>query len=188
MTDGRFSRRALGEGCFGLALAGCAAEAGRLQGKQRDVKNAALEVGQEFPDFELTSFDGRPLRLEALRGTVVLLDLWASWCAPCQEELPVLDDIARRLQSQGVAVLGVSLDEERSNAQQFLSSRPRWQVQFFHDPKGKVAERLAPSTMPSSYLVDRGRVLRAVNVGFHSGDGPKLERQLRDLAAVSASR
>jgi thiol-disulfide isomerase/thioredoxin len=112
---------------------------------------------------------------------VVLLDVWASWCPPCREELPLLDDLSRRMRGQGVEIIAVSVDEDRAAANELISMRPRWHLTMVHDPS--VAERLNPPTMPSSYLIDaRGR-LQQVNAGYEPGDIERIEARLRSLAA-----
>jgi thiol-disulfide isomerase/thioredoxin len=125
---------------------------------------------------------GRGVRLGAFRGKVVLLDVWASWCAPCKEELPMLDDMAGRLKSKGIEIVAVSIDDNRDDAEQFLRSRPRWSIKLAHDPDGKLPGKLQPPKMPSSYLIDRDGVIRQVNAGFEHGDAQKLESRLVKLA------
>jgi len=136
---------------------------------------------QPMPDLTLKPMHGRaPIRLASLKGKVVLLDLWASWCAPCREELPLLDDLAHRLRGQGVEIIAVSLDEDRAAADELVGLRPRWHLTMVHDPS--VGERLNPPAMPSSYLIDaRGR-LQQVNAGYQPGDIPRIEARLRALA------
>lgn len=120
--------------------------------------------------------------LGALKGKVVLLDIWASWCAPCKEELPLLDDMARRLASEGIAIVAVSVDEDRAAAQAFLRRRPSWALTLAHDPQGKIPELLQPPKMPTSYLIDATGTLRYINAGYESGDAPLIEARLRELA------
>jgi thiol-disulfide isomerase/thioredoxin len=137
---------------------------------------------QPMPDFTLRPMQGKaPIRLASLKGKVVLLDLWASWCTPCREELPLLDDLAQRLRGQDIEIIAVSVDEDRAAADEFVRRRPRWHLTLVHDPS--VAEALNPPTMPSSYVIDaRGR-LHEVNAGFQSDDIHRIEARLRALAS-----
>ncbi|HXU82424.1 MAG TPA: TlpA disulfide reductase family protein [Polyangia bacterium] len=138
---------------------------------------------QPMPDFTFKPMQGRgsSIRLASLKGKVVLLDLWASWCPPCREELPLLDDLAQRLRGEGIEIIAVSVDEDRAAADEFLRQRPRWHLTLVHDPS--VAEALNPPTMPSSYVIDvRGR-LHQVNAGYEPGDIHRLETRLRQLAS-----
>jgi thiol-disulfide isomerase/thioredoxin len=135
------------------------------------------------PDLRLTALNGgKSVRLGDFQGKVMLLDVWASWCAPCKQELPMLDDMAARLRKKGIEIVAVSIDDSRDDAEEFLRSRPRWSIKVAHDPDGKLAGKLQPPKMPSSYLVDRDGVIRQVNAGFEHGDAQKLESRLVKLA------
>jgi cytochrome c biogenesis protein CcmG, thiol:disulfide interchange protein DsbE len=141
-------------------------------------------VGEPMPELSMDAFwERKELRLSSHRGKVILLDIWASWCVPCKDELPVLDDLAWKLRGQGVEIIAVSIDEDRGAAEQFLKRRPRWSLTLAHDPAGTIPDRLQPPKMPTSYVIDRQGILRHVNAGFDRGDGPRLEAQLRKLAA-----
>jgi thiol-disulfide isomerase/thioredoxin len=140
-------------------------------------------VGSPVPEVKITGFDGRAFDRGALAGQVVLLDLWASWCAPCKEELPLLDSMAARLRAKGVTILAVSIDENRDDALGFLKSKGRWALSLAHDPEGRLAERLKPSRMPTSYIIDRAGIIRAVNAGFEREDVARIEARLTQLAS-----
>lgn len=142
-----------------------------------------VEVGRPAPKLALAGLGNKPTSLHALRGHVVLLDIWASWCEPCKVELPMLDAIAARLRSKNVVVAAVSIDQDVGNVRQFLSTRKRWNVRFYHDPTGQVAEQLAPPKMPTSYVIDREGVVQMVNAGFEASDAERIERRLIALAA-----
>ena len=138
-----------------------------------------------MPDVAVEEFWNRKeLRLSALRGKVVLLDIWASWCVPCKDEMPTLDEMARRFQGKGVEIIAVSIDEDRAAAEQFLKKRKRWSLTLAHDPTGAVPDRLQPPKMPTSYVIDRAGILRHVNAGFEPADAARIEAQLAQLAAA----
>ena len=162
-----------------LAAAGCAATGGTGLAQP-----PAHGVDEPIPDLSFDEFWKRQeIRLSSRKGKVVLLDIWASWCVPCKDELPALDEMARRLRSEGVEIIAVSIDEDRNAAEQFLKSRKRWALTLAHDPAGAVPDRLQPPKMPTSYLIDRQGVLRRVNAGYEPGDEARLEAELRALAA-----
>ena len=142
----------------------------------------AQSVGAPLPPLVLEKFAGGQLELDAFRGKVVLLDLWASWCAPCKDELPVLDDLAVRLADSGVVIVALSVDEDRAAAEAFLATRPHWSMVLAHDPRGRVPEQLQPSKMPTSYLIDAGGIVRHINAGFEPADAARIEARLRALA------
>jgi thiol-disulfide isomerase/thioredoxin len=173
-----------------LALAvagGCASsEAGRedteTPAKKQSRKSG--KVGGPMPSVVVKRFEGGgKIDLGALKGKVVLVDIWASWCAPCMEEMPLLDEMAGRLKEKGVQIIAVSVDEDKESAQTFLSSRPSWSLTVAHDPKGKLPAVLQPEKMPSSYVVDAEGIIRYVNEGFERGDLKVLEKRLVALAA-----
>jgi thiol-disulfide isomerase/thioredoxin len=138
-------------------------------------------VGGPLPPLVMERFTGGRLDLDAFRGKVVLLDLWASWCPPCKDEMPVLDDMAGRLAGDGVVIIALSVDEDRAAAEAFLATRPQWRMILAHDPQGTVPERLQPPKMPTSYIIDADGIVRYVNAGFEPGDGPRIEARLRAL-------
>ena len=160
---------------FLLCLSGCATLGGgasyTMPGDDRSLS-----------DLVVHPLEGRgEVRVSSLKGKVVLLDLWASWCTPCREELPLLDDLAERLRGEGVEIVAVSVDEDRNAAAELVHTRPRWHLTLGHDPA--VAERLSPPVMPSSYVLDGHGRIKQINAGYEPGDIHKVEAQLRALAA-----
>ena len=142
----------------------------------------ANQVGQPAPEITVQRISGKPVSLSNYRGQVVLLDIWASWCGPCKQELPMLDDIASRLHHRGVEILAVSVDQERENVVKFLGARGHWALTIAHDSTGEIADRLQPDKMPTSYIIDRQGIIRYVNYGFQPSDAATIEQRLADLA------
>jgi thiol-disulfide isomerase/thioredoxin len=142
------------------------------------------QVGSPAPEITVQRMTGKSVSVSSYRGQVLLLDVWASWCGPCKQELPMLDDIAARLRHKGVEVLAVSVDQERDNVVKFLGSRGRWALTIAHDPRGEIADRLQPEKMPTSYIIDRDGIIRYVNDGFVPSDAAAIERRLADLAGA----
>lgn len=163
-------------GCGGLALLalGWVAAAAPAEAGQKASKPAAPFTLPELRGVGTT-------QLAELRGKVVLLDFWATWCEPCTKELPELEKLSREFAAQEVVVIGVSIDRERKNALDLASSL-KLTFKLLHDPEGKVAEVYDPPKMPSSYVIDRDGVVRFVNEGFTgAADVTKLKRQLAQL-------
>jgi cytochrome c biogenesis protein CcmG/thiol:disulfide interchange protein DsbE len=147
--------------------------------------DSSSSIGQLAPDSEFARLRGTgTVSLSSLRGKVVLLDFWASWCAPCQEELPLLDDMAVRLKSKDIEIIGLSIDESQADAEQFLTRKSAWSLTLGHDPEQKTADRFKPPKMPTSYIIDREGVVRQMNAGFERSDLKKIEAQLLELAAA----
>jgi cytochrome c biogenesis protein CcmG/thiol:disulfide interchange protein DsbE len=165
-------------------LLGCSACGGAEQAAASPTGNSGMAVGQQAPDVEFDALKGSgTIKLGELRGKVVLLDFWASWCAPCQEELPLLDDMSTRLKSKGIEIVGLSIDENKADAEHFLTRKSSWALTLGHDPEQKVADEFKPPKMPTSYVIDRKGIVRQVNAGFERADAKKIEAQLVDLAS-----
>jgi thiol-disulfide isomerase/thioredoxin len=142
-----------------------------------------VSVGAPVPDLTVDGFwDKKPIRLTGYRGKVVLLDIWASWCAPCKEELPALNEMAGRLAARGIEIVAISVDEDRQAAETFLKKHKRWSLTLAHDPAGSVPSSLNPPKMPTSYIIDGDGIVRHVNAGYQAGDARRLEQQLLALA------
>jgi len=140
---------------------------------------AALEVGQVPPDVAMKTLAGKPISLASLRGKVVLIDFWASWCAPCKEEMPFLERLQKR-HGDRLVIVGVSVDNERANAEQFVREL-KVTFPIVHDGKHTVADQYKPPRMPTSFILDREGKVRFVHAGFHKDDIAKIEREIAKL-------
>ncbi len=140
----------------------------------------ALRGGQPAPEIGLNDQQGQRVDLASLRGKVVLVDFWASWCGPCREELPVLERLHRTHNAAGLVVVGVNVDEQAANMTRFLERTPL-SFPVVHDAQHAVAGRYEPTTMPSSYLIDRSGVVRHVHRGFRASDAAVLDAEIRAL-------
>jgi peroxiredoxin len=141
---------------------------------------AALEEGTRAPEIAGTDLEGNRFQLSQARGKVVVVDFWASWCQPCGDAMPALDRLYRQYKDHGLVVVGVNVDREERNARQFLR-RTRVSFPVVHDESHSLADRYAPPTMPSTYVIDRRGVVRHVHAGFRQGDARSLETMIRGL-------
>jgi thiol-disulfide isomerase/thioredoxin len=132
------------------------------------------------PALEWTDAGGQPVTLASLKGKVVLLDIWASWCAPCKAAFPNYDDLHTRFRDRGFHVLAVNVDEQRKDADRFLAGRrPALQVVF--DPQGRAPAALRVKGMPTSFLIDRRGQLRYVHEGFTDASLALYRREILAL-------
>lgn len=134
------------------------------------------------PDFTLKSTAGQNVKLSDLKGKVVLINMWASWCGPCRQEMPILDKLAKANKDAGLVVLGVNQDEEASERDAFLKDNGV-SFQILDDSKHAVAGLLKSKTQPSSYFVDRAGNLVHVHEGFKSGDDAVYAATVKELLA-----
>ena len=144
----------------------------------------ALRVGARAPEIGLQDTAGRQVTIASLRGKVVLVDIWASWCVPCAAEMPVLERLYRQHRDDGFTVVAVSVDNQRANIDGFFRRHGAVSFPVVHDGSGAVARRYGAPAMPSSYLIDRNGIVRHVHAGFRAQDAAVLEREVRALLAA----
>jgi thiol-disulfide isomerase/thioredoxin len=131
--------------------------------------------GFSAPDFALEQLGGGRVTLSELRGQVVVVNLWASWCPPCRAEMPALDRVYRAYRDQGLVVLGVNLtsQDDEATAIDFVEELGL-SFPILFDRSGEVNRRYRPPGLPGTYFVDRGGVIRTVIIG-----GPMSEALIR---------
>ena len=136
-------------------------------------------VGSSAKQFVVQDSD-RKVSLDQFRGQVVVLNFWASWCAPCVEELPSLMTMQDRMKAKGVVVLGVSIDVDGDAYHRFLKQR---NVNFLtvRDPEQKVAEMYGTSGWPETYIIDRKGVMRRKFIGAVDWNSPDIVQFLTTL-------
>lgn len=141
----------------------------------------AVSAGDKAPLFKLPQLEGKKkLSLKNYRGKVVYLDFWASWCGPCRQSLPMMNDIRNKLKKKGFEVLAVNLDEEPEAGQAFLKQFPV-SYPVVSDVEGKTPEMYGVQGMPTSYLIDRKGKVQLVHVGFKKSDITELEKKIVQL-------
>lgn len=138
-------------------------------------------VGTRPPDFSFTH-NGQTLRLSELRGKVVVLNFWATWCPPCVDEMPSLEALHREIADEGGMVLGVSVDEDAQAFEEFLQ---RFQITFpnHRDPTRQLAAEYGTVMFPETYIIDKnGRIARKI-IGAQNWTSDELLTYLRGLIA-----
>ncbi len=137
-------------------------------------------VGAPAPDFTLENRAGGTVSLSDLRGEVVLLNFWATWCPPCREEMPLLDQIYSRYEALGFTLLGVNVEQDSRLADRFLADVP---VSFpiLLDPKEQVSQLYRVPAMPTTVIIDRQGTVRYIHHGFRAGDEEKVHNEVRRL-------
>lgn len=137
-------------------------------------------LAESAPDFTLKSRSGDNVRLEELRGDVVMLNFWASWCGPCRQEMPHMDDIQKEFEDYGFHVVAVNVDQNRADADRFLAAVP---VDFtiLFDEKSDVSQLYQVQAMPTTVMIDRDGQARFLHRGYQPGYEDKYRAEIRQL-------
>jgi cytochrome c biogenesis protein CcmG, thiol:disulfide interchange protein DsbE len=159
-----------------LALAPACAEIDTRQG----------QVGERAPEYAAVTLEGDSVFLADLEGSVVLLNVWATWCAPCREEIPALQELHERHHAEGLRVVGVSVDGRREgdNVRRFADS---FGVTYaiWHDPDDRVGSRFRSIGVPTTVLIDRGGTIVWRHLGAVTADDPGLNRHLGETLGAA---
>lgn len=144
------------------------------------VGNGAPADGTPAPAFELPRRGGGTVTLAGLRGQVVMVNFWASWCGPCRAEFPVLDQLYRKYAPLGFTLLAVNVEPDAGDAERFLAATPvSFPIAF--DADSRVANAYGVSAMPTTVLIDRHGRLRWMHRAYQPGDENEYLDQVRAM-------
>ena len=133
-----------------------------------------------YDDMNIASFEAFQQILASNHGEVIYLDFWASWCIPCRESFPWMNEMQLKYQSSGLKIITVNLDVDRKNAEEFLAQYPP-EFDVLFDPKGQVARHYDVPGMPSSMVFNRDGKLIERHVGFNKEKQQAYQLQLETL-------
>jgi thiol-disulfide isomerase/thioredoxin len=138
-----------------------------------DVRRAP---GFSIPDMR----GGNAISLDQFQGKVIYVDFWASWCGPCLQSFPYMEELHQKYRDKGLVIIAINMDQVPQDAHVFLMDHP---VTFLvgQNPAGDVAEQYGVMAMPTSYIVDRAGVIKEVHYGFKSRDKEKIAVVILDL-------
>ena len=137
----------------------------------------AVESGQAAPEFDLPGHSGT-VKLSDFKGKTVYLDFWASWCGPCRQTFPWMNDMQARYSGKGLRVVGINVDQKTDDAKAFLKDNPAgFDVAF--DQAGKTPRAYAIKGMPTSMLIGPDGKVLMVHNGFKNEHRNELERQIK---------
>lgn len=137
--------------------------------------------GKMAPDFELTALDGKTVKLSELKGQVVLLDFWATWCPPCKASLPHLMELQTKYGDKGVTIIGMSLDNSPAELEMFLKRNPLNYTVISCPDRVKMEYRV--TSIPRMFVLDRQGQIVADFLGFSEQVGGDIEKAVK--AALS---
>jgi cytochrome c biogenesis protein CcmG, thiol:disulfide interchange protein DsbE len=156
------------------ALVGCTDAA-----SPNDVKSEV--IGNPAPAFSLQSVNGQgSVALSSLEGQVVIVDFWGTFCGPCKESFPKLQQIYTKYKASGLTVVGVSEDDEKDGIAAFGSSYGA-KFPLVWDETKSVAGKWNPGSMPATFIVDRKGVVRFIHRGYRQGEEVDMEREVKSL-------
>ena len=141
---------------------------------------APAQTPSPAPDFSLSARDGGTVQLSSLKGQVVMINFWATWCGPCRMEMPLLEQLHAKYEPLGFTLLGVNVEPDSAAATAWLKGMP---VTFpiLFDTRNDVAEQFGVMGMPSSVFVDREGRVRYVHRGYKPGDETQYADLIRSL-------
>jgi peroxiredoxin/outer membrane lipoprotein-sorting protein len=139
-------------------------------------------IGKEAPTFAGEDLEGKPLDLAKLRGQVVVLDFWATWCIPCVQALPNVQKLHEQFASQPVTFIGVNSDSKTAlnSVRKFVADK-KLTFQQFHDDGGKVGAAYKVSAIPCTVLIGKQGIVQAVHIGFSSGGEKQVQEEIEKL-------
>jgi thiol-disulfide isomerase/thioredoxin len=143
----------------------------------------ALGIGDSAPPLALPDGAGQQVELSKLRGNVVYVDFWASWCGPCKRSFPWMNELSRKYASKGLQIVAINVDKKREDADRFLKGASA-EFTVVYDAAGSAPAAWQVKSMPSSYLVDASGRIAWVESGFK--DDRKAEVEDRIRAAIAA--
>jgi thiol-disulfide isomerase/thioredoxin len=141
------------------------------------------EVGNIMPAYTAQWLDGKPFNLAAEHGSVVFLNVWATWCGPCRSEMPFLQSMQDQYAARGLKVIGVSVDEGGvAGVTSFLSEKGIHYPSAI-DPEGRIANLLETTVLPTSVLIDRTGHVAWKDAGMLRGPDPSLTKAIEQALA-----
>lgn len=143
-----------------------------------------LAIGDRAPEFSVPALPSGSLDLKNYLGQVVVLNLWATWCPPCVEETPSLEEFAERMRYRGVIVLSISVDSDQQALQDFIQ-KYHLSYPVGRDPDRSLSARFGTTLFPETYILDRRGLLAEKVVGPTDWGDPRMENFVLALARGS---
>ncbi|OGW26884.1 MAG: hypothetical protein A2X56_09035 [Nitrospirae bacterium GWC2_57_13] len=139
-------------------------------------------VGSPAPAFALQGLDGRTARLADFRGKVVVMDFWATWCAPCKESTKEFEALHRKFKDRGVVMIGISMDkgtDASATVKKYAQENTVAYLMLMDD--GRTSDAYAVRNIPATYILDRDHVLVKTYPGYLSGLGDRIAKEIEEL-------
>lgn len=125
----------------------------------------------------------QPLNLDLYKGKVLYIDFWASWCGPCRESFPFMNEMHAKYAEQGLEIIAINLDSDRKDADKFLRKIPA-NFSIYYDPNGEQASSFGVAGMPHSFLINRSGKKLSEHIGFRKTDPEHLEESIKNALGL----
>jgi cytochrome c biogenesis protein CcmG/thiol:disulfide interchange protein DsbE len=158
-------------GCEGKTVSGLFQKAGITP----------LESPRQAQDFILPDVDGTQVRLKDFQGKVVILNIWAMWCAPCREEMPSLEKLHQHFTGSNLAILAVSVDMADIEVLKAFTTKHKYTFTILHDPRGTIMKSLGVRLIPVTYLIDESGKIIGKAIGLRDWSTENVIRLLEKL-------
>jgi thiol-disulfide isomerase/thioredoxin len=135
-------------------------------------------ISKPVDDLQVTSIEGRSLKLSDLKGRILIVNFWASWCIPCRQEIPRLKTLFEKFRAQGLEIVAISVDEEPDKARAFAADNS---LNFFISIDPALGKKIAEDRIPLSLFIDRTGTLRYRKFGYDEGDEREIELVINEL-------
>lgn len=163
----------------GLRVAGVGSETGA---------GAAPKVGDTVPEFEATDMDGARVSSAALRGSAVFLNFWATWCPPCVEEMPVIQQLHERYRDRGLRVIAMNVDAAPPDTVRRFLAKHKLSIPVLLDPGGAISRQFGTYKYPETYLLDPSGKIHAKLVGPRAWTQPPFDQMIEALLKLVEPR
>jgi peroxiredoxin len=139
-------------------------------------------VGSPAPDFTVDRIDGKgKIQMSSLKGKVVVVDFWATWCEPCKKSFPKLQGLYVKYNASGVEIVGISQDDETGPELSKFGESFGAKFPLGWDNDKVVAKKYDLKSMPSSFVIDKNGIVRFAHLGYHDGDEDEIEKEVKSL-------
>ena len=155
-----------------VGIAGCS----KPQEEQQPLK---VELGKLAPDFELQDTTGKTWKLSALKGQVVFVNFWATWCPPCREEMPAMQELYKSMPSDKFKMLSILSNDDPTVAANF-AAKGGFEFPVLIDPDSQIGQAYGLTGVPETYIVDKQGILRQKYLGQRLWSSPEAKKMLMD--------
>lgn len=148
---------------------------------------AAPASGEKAPDFTSQLANGKSINLESVDANVILVNFWASWCSPCQKEMPFFEELYQKYHQARLEIIAVSVDEDSKQAARFLD-KVEHSFPTVLDVTHQVAMLYNPEAMPTTFVLDRQKRIKFIHKGFHKDDREAFPKEVEQLMQQTTNK